>query len=94
MIITRGDRRPPWLGKRTAIITIIIITVQQIAFRVPRHSISSFEYFPENTLNNYTTKLHTTLRLEGNYEDYHNYMVNHMGEDTKNPKYKHRKLVG
>lgn len=31
--------------------------------------------------------------FEGNYEDYHNYMINHMGEDTKNPKYKHKKLV-
>lgn len=31
--------------------------------------------------------------FEGNYEDYHNYMVNHMGEDTRNPKYKHKKLV-
>ena len=31
--------------------------------------------------------------FEGNYEDYHNYMINHMGEDIKNPKYKHRKLV-
>ena len=31
--------------------------------------------------------------FEGNYEDYHNYMINHMGENTKNPKYRHRKLV-
>jgi len=30
--------------------------------------------------------------FEGNYEDYHNYMTNHMGEDMKNPQYKHRKL--
>lgn len=31
--------------------------------------------------------------FEGNYEDYHNYMLNHMGEDTRNPKYRHKKLV-
>ena len=31
--------------------------------------------------------------FEGNYEDYHNYMINIVGEDTKNPKYKHRKLA-
>ena len=31
--------------------------------------------------------------FEGNYEDYHNYMVNIAGEDTKNPKYKHKKLA-
>ncbi|MDA9163341.1 energy-dependent translational throttle protein EttA [Rickettsiaceae bacterium] len=31
--------------------------------------------------------------FEGNYEDYHNYMTNIVGEDTKNPKYKHKKLV-
>ena len=31
--------------------------------------------------------------FEGNYEDYHNYMTNIIGEDTKNPKYKHRKLI-
>ena len=31
--------------------------------------------------------------FEGNYEDYHNYMFNIVGEDTKNPKYKHKKLV-
>ena len=30
--------------------------------------------------------------FEGNYEDYHNYMKNIVGVDTKNPKYKHRKL--
>jgi len=39
-----------------------------MSFYVTLPSNSSFEYFPENTLNNYTTKLHTTLRLEGNYE--------------------------
>jgi hypothetical protein len=38
-----------------------------MSFYVTLPSNSSFEYFPENTLNNYTTKLHT-LRLEGNYE--------------------------
>lgn len=31
--------------------------------------------------------------FEGNYEDYHNYMTNIMGIDTKNPKYKHKKLA-
>jgi sulfate-transporting ATPase len=31
--------------------------------------------------------------FEGNYEDYHNYMINVVGEDTKNPKYKHKKLI-
>lgn len=31
--------------------------------------------------------------FEGNYEDYHNYMTNIMGVDTKNPKYKHKKLA-
>lgn len=30
---------------------------------------------------------------EGNYEEYHEYMANILGEDTKNPKYKHKKLV-
>jgi len=31
--------------------------------------------------------------FEGNYEDYHNYMSNILGQDSKNPKYKHKKLV-
>ena len=31
--------------------------------------------------------------FEGNYEDYHNYMSNVVGEDTKNPKYRHKKLA-
>lgn len=31
--------------------------------------------------------------FEGNYEDYHNYMSNILGEDTKNLKYKHKKLA-
>ena len=31
--------------------------------------------------------------FEGNYEDYHDYMLNIIGEDTKNPKYKHKKLA-
>lgn len=31
--------------------------------------------------------------FEGNYEDYHNYMINVVGEDTKNPKYKHKRLA-
>ncbi len=31
--------------------------------------------------------------FEGNYEDYHNYISKISGEDTKNPKYKHRKLA-
>lgn len=31
--------------------------------------------------------------FEGNYEDYHNYMTNVVGEDTRNPKYKHKKLA-
>lgn len=39
-----------------------------MSFYATLPSNSSFEYYPENTLNNYTTKLHSTLRLEGNYE--------------------------
>jgi hypothetical protein len=39
-----------------------------MSFYITLPSNSSFEYYPENTLNNYTTKLHSTLRLEGNYE--------------------------
>jgi hypothetical protein len=39
-----------------------------MSFYVTLPSNSSFEYYPENTLNNYTTKLHSTLRLEGNNE--------------------------
>ena len=35
----------------------------------------------------------SALWFEGNYEDYHNYVTNYMGEDSKNPKYKHKKLV-
>lgn len=31
--------------------------------------------------------------FEGNYEDYHNYMINVVGEDTKNPKYRHKRLA-
>ena len=31
--------------------------------------------------------------FEGNYEDYNNYMINVVGEDTKNPKYRHKKLA-
>lgn len=31
--------------------------------------------------------------FEGNYEDYHNYMTNIIGEDTRNPKYKHKKIT-
>lgn len=31
--------------------------------------------------------------FEGNYEDYHNYMANTVGEDVKNPRYKHKKLA-
>lgn len=31
--------------------------------------------------------------FEGNYEDYHNYVTNYIGEDSKNPKYRHKKLV-
>lgn len=31
--------------------------------------------------------------FEGNYGDYHNYITNYMGEDSRNPKYKHKKLV-
>lgn len=30
--------------------------------------------------------------FEGNYEDYHNYMIKHVGEDIKNPQYKHKKI--
>jgi hypothetical protein len=39
-----------------------------MSFYATLPSNSSFEYYPENTLNNYTTKLHSTLRLEENYE--------------------------
>jgi hypothetical protein len=39
-----------------------------MSFYVTLLSNSSFEYFRENTLNNDNTKLHSTLRLEGNYE--------------------------
>lgn len=31
--------------------------------------------------------------FEGNYQDYHDYMVNIAGQDTVNPKYRHKKLV-
>ena len=31
--------------------------------------------------------------FEGNYEDYHNYVTNYIGEDSRNPKYRHKKLV-
>ncbi len=31
--------------------------------------------------------------FEGNYQDYHDYMTNILGQDTANPKYRHKKLV-
>ncbi|PCJ24428.1 MAG: energy-dependent translational throttle protein EttA [Rickettsiales bacterium] len=31
--------------------------------------------------------------FEGNYDDYHNYMTNIVGQNTKNPKYKHKRLA-
>jgi len=31
--------------------------------------------------------------FEGNYDDYHNYMINQLGQNTANPKYKHKKLA-
>lgn len=31
--------------------------------------------------------------FEGNFADYHNYMINVLGEDTLNPKYKHKKFA-
>lgn len=31
--------------------------------------------------------------FEGNYEDYHNYMTNILGEDTKNLRYRHKRLT-
>lgn len=31
--------------------------------------------------------------FEGNYQDYHDYMTSIMGQDTLNPKYRHKKLV-
>jgi ATP-binding cassette ChvD family protein len=31
--------------------------------------------------------------FEGNYQDYHDYMTTYMGQDTMNPKYRHKKLV-
>ena len=39
-----------------------------MSFYITLPSNSSFDYFPDNKLNNYTTKLHSTLRLEGTYE--------------------------
>lgn len=31
--------------------------------------------------------------FEGNYQDYHDYMINLTGENIINPKYRHKKLV-
>lgn len=31
--------------------------------------------------------------FEGNYEDYHNYLLNNKGSDMRNPGYKHKKLI-
>jgi sulfate-transporting ATPase len=31
--------------------------------------------------------------FEGNYQDYHDYMVNVMGQNVSNPKYRHKKLI-
>lgn len=31
--------------------------------------------------------------FEGNYQDYHDYMAIHMGQDVSNPKYRHKRLV-
>lgn len=31
--------------------------------------------------------------FEGNYQDYHEYMLKINGENTLNPKYKHKKLI-
>ena len=39
-----------------------------MSFYITLPSNSSFDYFPDIKLNNYTTKLHSTLRLEGKYE--------------------------
>ena len=39
-----------------------------MSFYVTLPSNSSLDYFPNNTLNNYTTKLHSALRLDGEYE--------------------------
>ena len=39
-----------------------------MSFNITLPSNSSLEYFPNNTLNNFTTKLHSALRLDGEYE--------------------------
>ena len=39
-----------------------------MSFYITLPSNSSNLYFPNNTLNNFTTKLHSTLRLDGEYE--------------------------
>ena len=39
-----------------------------MSFYITLPSNSSNLYFPNNTLNNFTTKLHSTLRLNGEYE--------------------------
>ena len=39
-----------------------------MSFYITLPSNSSLEYFPNNTLNNFTTKLHSALRLDGEYE--------------------------
>ena len=31
--------------------------------------------------------------FEGNYQDYHDYMATHKGQDVSNPKYRHKRLV-
>jgi len=39
-----------------------------MSFYITLPSNSSLDYFPKNTLNNFTTKLHSALRLDGEYE--------------------------
>ena len=40
-----------------------------MSFYITLPSNSSNLYFPNNTLKNFTTKLHSTIRLDGEYED-------------------------
>jgi hypothetical protein len=39
-----------------------------MSFYVTLPSNSSFEFYPNNKLNNFTTKLHSTIKLDGDYE--------------------------
>jgi hypothetical protein len=39
-----------------------------MSFYVTLPSNSSYEFYPDNKLNNFTTKLHSTIKLDGDYE--------------------------